>query len=84
MKVSLNWLRDYVDIDLAPEELAARLTITGTKVEGVEYIGAQWRDILVGRIARLDPHPDPAVSLQLATVAFGSKGEQTVVTGAQN
>jgi len=84
MKVSLNWLRDYVDIDLAPEDLAARLTITGTKVEGVEYIGAQWRDILVGRIARLDPHPDPEVSLQLATVALGSKGEQTVVTGAQN
>jgi len=84
MKVSLNWLRDYVDIDLAPEELAARLTITGTKVEGVEYIGAQWRGILVGRIARLDPHPDPEVSLQLATVALGPKGEQTVVTGAQN
>jgi len=84
MKVSLNWLRDYVDIDLAPEELAARLTITGTKVEGVEYIGAQWRGILVGRIACLDPHPDPEVSLQLATVALGPKGEQTVVTGAQN
>jgi len=84
MKVSLNWLRDYVDIDLSPRELAARLTITGTKVESVEYIGAQWRDILVGRIARLAPHPDPEVSLQLATVALGEKGTQTVVTGAQN
>jgi len=84
MKVSLNWLRDYVDIDLSPEELAARLTVTGTKVEGVEYIGAQWRDILVGRIARLAPHPDPEVSLQLATVSLGARGEQTVVTGAQN
>ena len=84
MKVSLNWLRDYVDIDPSPEELAARLTITGTKVESVEYIGAQWRDILVGRIARLAPHPDPEVSLQLATVSLGERGEQTVVTGAFN
>jgi len=84
MKVSLNWLRDYVDVALSPEELAARLTMTGTKVETVEYIGAELRDVLVGRIARLEPHPDPEVSLQLATVALGARGTQTVVTGATN
>ncbi len=84
MKVSLSWLRDYVDVDLSPEDLAERLTLTGTKVEGIEYVGAQWRDILIGRIARLEPHPDPAVSLQLATVALGERGTQTVVTGAFN
>ena len=84
MKVSLNWLRDYVAIDLSPEALAERLTLSGTKVEAIEYVGAQWRDILVGRIARLEPHPDPAVSLQLAAVALGERGEQTVVTGAFN
>src|SRR5581483_1549723 len=84
MKVSLNWLRDYVDIDLSADELAERLTLTGTKVESVEHIGSQWRDILVGRIAELRPHPDPEVSLQLATVALGERGTQTVVTGAFN
>ena len=84
MKVSLNWLRDYVDVALSPEELAARLTMTGTKVESVDYIGAELRDVLVGRIARLEPHPDPEVSLQLATVALGARGAQTVVTGATN
>src|SRR5918912_3671083 len=84
MKVSVSWLRDYVDIDLSPEELARRLTLSGTKVERVEHVGAQWRDILVGRITRLEPHPDPDVNLQLATVSLGERGEQTVVTGAFN
>src|SRR5205823_1294678 len=84
MKVSLNWLRDYVDVDLAPEELARRLTLSGTKVEHIDYVGAQWRDIVVGRITRLESHPDPDVSLQLATVSLGERGEQTVVTGAFN
>jgi len=84
MKISLNWLRDYVDVALSPEELAARLTMTGTKVEAVDYIGAELRDVLIGRIAHLEPHPDPEVSLQLATVALGGRGTQTVVTGATN
>ena len=84
MKISLNWLRDYVDVALSPEELAARLTMTGTKVEAVDYIGAELRDVLIGRIAHLEPHPDPEVSLQLATVALGARGTQTVVTGATN
>jgi phenylalanyl-tRNA synthetase beta chain len=84
MKVSVSWLRDYVDVDLSPEELARRLTLSGTKVEHVDHVGAQWRDILVGRITRLEPHPDPDVSLQLATVSLGERGQQTVVTGAFN
>jgi phenylalanyl-tRNA synthetase beta chain len=84
MKVSVSWLRDYVDVDLSPEELARRLTLSGTKVERVDHIGAQWRDIVVGRIMRLEPHPDPDVRLQLATVSLGERGQQTVVTGAFN
>jgi len=84
MKIPLSWLRDYVDIELSPDELAARLTMTGTKVENVEYIGAQWRDVLVARVAGLAPHPDPEVSLQLATLDLGPRGEGTVVTGATN
>src|SRR5437764_4113547 len=84
MKVSVSWLRDYVDVDLSPEELARRLTLSGTKVEHVDHVGAQWRDIVVGRITRLEPHPDPNVNLQLATVSLGERGQQTVVTGAFN
>jgi phenylalanyl-tRNA synthetase beta chain len=84
MKVSVSWLRDYVDVDLSPEELARRLTLSGTKVEHVDHVGAQWRDIVVGRITRLEPHPEPDVNLQLATVSLGGRGEQTVVTGAFN
>jgi len=84
MKVSLNWLRDYVDIDLSPQELAERLTMTGTKVESVDEIGANLHEILVARIVALEPHPDRETSLQLVTVALGDRPTQTIVTGAQN
>src|SRR5205085_6203419 len=61
-----------------------RLTLSGTKVEHVDHVGAQWRDIVVGRITRLEPHPDSDVNLQLAAISLGERGEQTVVTGAFN
>jgi len=40
MKVSLKWLRDYVDIKLAPEELAERLTMAGLEVKGTQTMVA--------------------------------------------
>jgi len=39
MKASLNWLRDYVDIKFAPEELAERLTMSGLEVKNIQTIG---------------------------------------------
>src|SRR5947209_303431 len=84
MKVPLSWLRDFVDAELAPEELARRLTMAGVEVEGIEQIGADWdRDtILVGVVERVEPHPD-ADRLVLATVSAGER-RLTVVTGAPN
>src|SRR5204863_37609 len=84
MKVPLSWLRDFVDVELAPEELARRLTMAGVEVEGIEQIGADWdRDtILVGVVERVEPHP-AADRLVLATVSAGER-RLTVVTGAPN
>jgi len=84
MRVSLKWLRDYVDICIPAEELAHRLTMGGVEVPVIEQIGATWdRDkIMVGQITALAPHPN-ADRLQLATTDYG-RGTITVVTGAFN
>ncbi|MFC1533906.1 hypothetical protein ACFL7M_11140 [Thermodesulfobacteriota bacterium] len=39
MRVSLNWLKDYVDIDMTPDDLAHLLTMSGLEVEGIEHLG---------------------------------------------
>ena len=75
MKCSLKWLRQYVDIDLAPEVLAKRITMAGTEVSHVEVIGG-WENVFVGQIAGINPHPN-ADRLRLATVNLG--GEQVTV-----
>jgi phenylalanyl-tRNA synthetase beta chain len=58
MKVPLSWLKDFVDLPLAPEALAYRLTFAGLEVEDIEYVGLAPTD---GRpIAGLSPHGDRA------------------------
>ena len=82
MKVSLKWLRDYVNIELAPEELAERLTMAGIEVAGIEFIGSAWDNIMVGHVTNLDTHPN-ADHLKLVTVDLGTQ-QLTVVCGAPN
>ncbi len=82
MKVSLNWLRDYVNITLPPRELAQRLTMSGTAVGAIHTIGRAWENIVVGEIIDINPHPS-ADRLRLATVSLGTESK-TVVCGAPN
>ena len=80
MKTPLSWLREYVDIDLPPAELAHRLTMSGTEVGSIEVVGGSWDNVFVGYVVSVDPHPN-ADRLRLATV--GLEGEElTVVCGA--
>lgn len=82
MKISLKWLKDYVDITLPPEELAERLTLAGLEVSAIQRIGGSWQNVFVGWVVDVKPHPR-ADRLKLATVDLG--GEQiTVVCGAPN
>jgi len=82
MKVSLKWLRDYVDIKLAPEEIAERLTMSGLEVKGIQTIGGTWDNVVIGEVIAVNPHPN-ADRLKLATVDLGT-GQITVVCGAPN
>lgn len=55
MKVPLNWLKEYVDITLSPEDLAHTLTMAGMEVEAIEYIGESWGDkIITAQITHLE------------------------------
>src|SRR5688500_14087973 len=86
MLVSLKWLREYVDLpsDLDVEELAERLTMASSEVEGIHRTGAWDRSLVtVGRVLAVEPHPQ-ADRLRLATVDYGGGEPQQVVCGAPN
>ncbi|OGN95750.1 MAG: phenylalanine--tRNA ligase subunit beta [Chloroflexi bacterium RBG_13_51_36] len=82
MKVSLKWLKDYVDIRLTVGELAERLTMAGLEVRGIEPVGGTWDSVIIGEVVGLGPHPN-ADRLKLATVNVGTEQVSTVC-GAPN
>jgi phenylalanyl-tRNA synthetase beta chain len=82
--VPLSWLREYVDIDLAPQALAEQLTLRGMEVQGVTVSGADWTDVVVGRLLSVERHPN-ADKLWVTTVDVGSGTEPLqIVCGANN
>ena len=83
MRVPLSWLRDYVDIQQTPEQLAERLTLLGMEVKGIEKWGADWRSVVVGELLTVEKHPY-ADRLHLTTVNVGSGEPLHIVCGANN
>jgi len=82
MKVTLNWLKQYVDFNWSPEELTERLTMLGLEVEGVQKISAAFDGIVVAQVITRDKHPN-ADKLSLCRVNDGA-AERQIVCGAQN
>jgi phenylalanyl-tRNA synthetase beta chain len=82
MKVTLNWLKQYVDFNWSPEELTERLTMLGLEVEGVQKISGAFDGIVVAQVVTRDKHPN-ADKLSLCRVNDGA-GERQIVCGAQN
>ena len=82
MKVTLNWLKQYVDFNWSPEELTERLTMLGLEVEGVQKISGAFDGIVVAQVITRDKHPG-ADKLSICRVNDG-KGERQIVCGAQN
>ncbi len=82
MRVPLRWLREYVEISLSAEEIAHRLTMSGTEVGSILRVGADWDRIVVGRVDEIGRHPN-ADALFVATVDVGSE-RITLVTAAPN
>lgn len=82
MKVTLNWLKKYVDFNWSPDELTERLTMLGLEVEGVQKISGAFDGIVVAQVITRDKHPN-ADKLSLCRVHDGT-GERQIVCGAQN
>ena len=82
MKVTLNWLKQYVDFNWSPEEVTERLTMLGVEVEGVQKLGGEFTGIVVAQVITKDKHPG-ADKLSVCRVNDGT-GERQIVCGAQN
>jgi len=83
MRISLNWLNEFVDIELSPADLADALTMAGFEVEDIE-VRSTWADgVVVGQVTDRQPHPD-ADKLSVCTVDIGASEPSTIVCGAAN
>ena len=83
MRVPLSWLRELVDVELEPEELAARLTMLGMEVKGIERRGSEWENVVVGELLSVEKHPR-ADRLSLTRVTIGAGSPLEIVCGATN
>ncbi len=83
MKISVNWLRRYVAINVPVEELCRRMVAVGFEVESVEYLGDTMQNVVVGRVERLSPHEN-SDHLVICSVDVGADAPLQIVTGAQN
>ncbi len=86
MKISFNWLKHYIDLDLSPEETCEILTDTGLEVEGlekVESIKGGLEGLVIGEVLTKVKHPD-ADRLNVTTVNIGGAEPLQIVCGAPN
>ena len=86
MRISLEWLADFIDLDLEdaelPERLANGLLLAGLEVEALERPEAAFDGLVVAEVLSVEPHPN-ADRLKICRVADGA-GERSVVCGAPN
>ncbi len=77
MKLSLNWLKEYVDIPVSPEELSEKLLLSGTAVDSFTKLGDGIDNVVVGQVEKIEKHPN-ADRLSVAQVNIGVKKIQVV------
>ncbi len=83
MKISLNQLKSYVEINVTVEELCDRMVMAGFEVESIESEGDKLVNVVVARIADIKPHED-SDHLQICQMDIGKEELVQIVTGAQN
>lgn len=83
MLASIDWLKNYVDINVTPEELAEKLTRVGLEVEGINYLGAGLNGVITGKVTQIERHPN-SDHLWICMMDYGSGEIVQILTGAQN
>ncbi|MGO3343869.1 MAG: phenylalanine--tRNA ligase subunit beta [Marinomonas sp.] len=82
MKISENWLREWVNPNISSDDLVAQITLAGLEVDEVLPVAAEFTGVVVGEIISAEPHPN-ADKLQVCQVTDGAEQFQ-VVCGAPN
>ncbi len=83
MRVSINWLREFVEFDYSPSELADVLTMLGLEIESIDSMAEGLSDVKVGEILSIEPHPD-ADRLVVCKVDVSGGEPLQIVCGAKN
>ena len=83
MKILYSWLKDFIDLDLTPEELAQQFTELGIEVASIEKKGADFEGVNVAQITHIEDHPN-SDHLHLVDLDLGEGKTQRVVCGAPN
>jgi len=83
MNLPLSWLKQFINIKAKPQEIASKLTLSGSEVENILDNSKGLSKVVVGKIEKIAPHPD-ADKLQLAFVDVGNKEDLKIVCGAKN
>jgi phenylalanyl-tRNA synthetase beta chain len=86
MKIALNWLKNYIEINKTPEELSQLLTDTGLEVEGleeVESVPGGLKGVVIGEVLTCEKHEN-ADKLKVTTIDIGEDEPVQIVCGAPN
>ena len=81
MIVSLEWLKEYTDVNVSPEEFCDRMIMSGSNLGTMEHVGCDMENVVVGRIDKIEKHPD-ADKLVVCQVNVGREQPVQIVTGA--
>lgn len=82
MLISWELLKDFIDVDVTPEDLAERLTFSGSEIESITYTAGKMKSIIAAKIDLLEQHPTES-KYYIATLDTGT-GRKTCITSAKN
>jgi len=82
MNISYNWLKEFIDLELSPDDTAEKLTLIGLEVEEVNNYGSLLEGVIVGEVLEVDEHPN-ADRLRICQVNLGKEKVQ-IICGADN
>ena len=83
MNLSRKWLNEFVKIDIPDREFAEAMTLSGSKVEGTAELGAEIKNVVVGKILSMERHPD-SDHMWICQIDVGGDAPVQIVTGAWN
>ena len=83
MNLSRKWLNEFVKIDAPDREFAEAMTLSGSKVEGTAELGAEIKNVVVGKILSMERHPD-SDHMWICQIDVGGDAPVQIVTGAWN